>query len=256
MKYKKIDINADVGESFGNYKYGLDEDLMKYITSANVACGFHAGDPRVMRKAVMLAKEHGVAVGAHPGFPDLMGFGRRMMDVSPEEMKDYLVYQVGALKAFVEAAGMKLHHVGPHGSFSAHAIRNEEVAEALMDGILEIDPELILVGTRPGLATYEMARKKGLRVASQVGVDIDYRPDRTAIIQREKKEMDPQEAVRRVRRIIEEGKITASDGSDMEFRVDALLVHGDTPNAIEVCKAVRAELKRMGVEIVPFGQFV
>ncbi len=252
---KKIDINADLGESFGNYKYGRDEELMRYLTSANVACGFHAGDPRVMRKTVLMAKEYGVAVGAHPGFPDLLGFGRRMMDCSAEEMKDYLVYQLGALKAFVEGAGLKLHHVGPHGSFSAHAIRREEVAQAIIDGIIEVDPELILVG-RPGLAPYEIAKQRGLRVASQVGVDLDYRPDRTAIIQREKKEMEPKEAVRRVRKIIEEGKIIASDGTDMEFRVDTLLVHGDTPNAIEVCKAVRAELAKMGVEVVSFGKFV
>jgi UPF0271 protein len=252
---KKIDINADLGESFGNYKYGRDEELMRYLTSANVACGFHAGDPRVMRKTVLMAKEYGVAVGAHPGFPDLLGFGRRMMDCSAEEMKDYLVYQLGALKAFVEGAGLKLHHVGPHGSFSAHAIRREEVAQAIIDGIIEVDPELILVG-RPGLAPYEIAKQRGLRVASQVGVDLDYRPDRTAIIQREKKEMEPKEAVRRVRKLIEEGKIIASDGTDMEFRVDTLLVHGDTPNAIEVCKAVRAELVKMGVEIVSFGKFV
>lgn len=252
---KKVDINADVGESFGNYKYGNDGELMKYITSANVACGFHAGDPSVMRKTVMLAKKYGVAVGAHPGFPDLLGFGRRMLDVSAEEMRDYLVFQLGALKAFVEAAGLKLHHVGPHGSFSAHAIRREEVAEAIVNGIIEVDPELILVG-RPGLAPYEIAKRKGLRVASQVGVDIDYRPDRTAIIQREKQEMAPDEAARRVRKIVGEGKIIASDGSEMEFRVDTLLVHGDTPNAIEVCKAVREELGKMGVEIVSFGQFV
>jgi UPF0271 protein len=255
MRYKKIDLNADVGESFGNYKYGNDEKIMKYLTSANVACGFHAGDPSVIRRTVMLAKKYGVVVGAHPGFPDMLGFGRRMMDVSAEEMKDYLVYQIGALKAFVESAGMKLHHVGPHGSFSAHAIRREEVAEALVDGIIEIDPELILVG-RPSLAPYEIAKQKGLRVASQIGVDIDYRPDRTAVIQREKKEMDVSTAIGRVRKIIETGKIPASDGSDMEFRIDTLLVHGDTPNAVEICKAVTGELKNMGVEVTSFGSFV
>jgi UPF0271 protein len=255
MFYSKIDINADVGESFGNYKYGRDAELMPYLTSANVACGFHAGDPSVMRKTVQLAKRHGVAVGAHPGFPDLLGFGRRMMDVSAEEMRDYLIYQVGALKAFLELEGMKLHHIGPHGSFSAHAIRNEDVAEAIVEAIFQIDPEIILVG-RPGLAPYEIARAKGLRVASQIGVDIDYRPDRTAIIQKEKKSMDVQEAVRRVRKIIQDGKIEASDGSEMQFRIDTLLVHGDTPNVIEICTAVRSELEVMGVEVTCFSHFV
>ena len=255
MIIKKMDINADVGESFGNYKYGNDEELMEYLTSANVACGFHAGDPRVMRKTVMLAKKYGVEVGAHPGFPDLLGFGRRPMDVSPEEMRDYLVYQVGALKAFLQCAGMKLHHIAPHGSFSQHAQRREDVGEALVEGIMEIDPELIFVG-RPGLASFEIAKRRGLRVACQIGVDIDYRPDRTAVIQREKKEMEPSEAVRRARKIVEEGKIVASDGSDMEFHVDTLLVHSDTPNAIEVAKAVRTTLEKIGVEIVSFGKFV
>lgn len=255
MVYNKIDINADVGESFGNYKYGNDKGIMQYLTSANVACGFHAGDPQVMRKTVILAKENSVAVGAHPGFPDMLGFGRRMMDVSAEEMKNYLIYQVGALKAFVEAVGMKLHHVGAHGSFAALIIKREDVAKAIVDGIVEIDPELILLG-RPGLPHYEMAKKKGLRVASQIGVDIDYRPDRTAIIQKEKMAVDVREAIERARRIIQDGKIVASDGSEMEFRVDTLLVHSDTPNAVEVCRAVREELKKMGVEITSFGNFV
>jgi len=255
MIYTKMDINADAGESFGNYKYGNDEELMKYLTSVNVACGFHAGDPRVMRKTVILAEKYGVAVGAHPGFPDLLGFGRRAMEVSAEEMKDYVVYQVGALKAFVEAAGMKLHHVGPHGAVAALGRRREEVAEAFVDAVREVDPALILLG-RPGLPTYDIAKKKGLQVARQVGLDIDYLPDKTAVIQREKKEMAVGEALRRLRKIIQEGKIIAVDGSEMEFRVDTLLVHGDTPNAIELCKAIRAELAKMGVEITSFVNFV
>ena len=255
MIYRKIDINADAGESFGNYKYGNDGELMKYLTSVNIACGFHGGDPQVMRKSVRLAKKYGVAIGAHPGFPDLMGFGRRNLDVTAEEMRDYIVYQVGALKAFAEAEGMKLHHVGPHGAVAALGRRIPEVAEAFVDAVKEVDPGLILLG-RPGLPTYDMARKKGLRVASQVGLDIDYRPDKTAVIQREKKEMAPEEALRRLRKIILEGKVVAADGSEMDFRVDTLLVHGDTPNAIELCKAIRGELTKIGVEMTSFGNFV
>jgi len=255
MIYRKIDINADAGESFGNYKYGNDGELMKYLTSVNIACGFHGGDPQVMRKSVRLAKKYGVAIGAHPGFPDLMGFGRRNLDVTAEEMRDYIVYQVGALKAFAEAEGIKLHHVGPHGAVAALGRRIPAVAEAFVDAVKEVDPGLILLG-RPGLPTYDMARKKGLRVASQVGLDIDYRPDKTAVIQREKKEMAPEEALRRLRKIILEGKVVAADGSEMDFRVDTLLVHGDTPNAIELCKAIRGELTKIGVEITSFGNFV
>jgi UPF0271 protein len=255
MFYKNIDINADAGESFGNYKYGNDEELMKYLTSVNIACGFHAGDPRVMRKTVRSAKKYGVAIGAHPGFPDLMGFGRRNLDITAEEMRDYIVYQVGALKAFVEAEGMKLNHVGPHGAVAALGRRVPEVAEAFVDAVKEVDPGLILLG-RPGLPTYDIAKQKGLRVASQVGLDIDYRPDKTAVLQREKQEMVPEEALRRLRKIIQEGKVIAVDGSEMDFRVDTLLVHGDTPNAIELCKAIRAELTKMEVEITSFGNFV
>ena len=255
MIYRKIDINADAGESFGNYKYGNDEELMKYLTSVNIACGFHAGDPQVMRRSVRLAKKYGVAIGAHPGFPDLMGFGRRNLDVTAEEMRDYIVYQVGALKAFAEAEGIKLHHVGPHGAVAALGRRIPAVAEAFVDAVKEVDPKLILLG-RPGLPTYDIARKKGLRVASQVGLDIDYRPDKTAVIQREKKEMAPEEALRRLRKIILEGKVVAADGSEMDFRVDTLLVHGDTPNAIELCKAIRGELTKIGVEMTSFGNFV
>lgn len=255
MFYTEIDMNADAGESFGNYKYGNDEDLMKYLTSVNIACGFHAGDPQVMRKTVLLAKKYGVAIGAHPGFPDLLGFGRRTLEVEAEEMRDYIVYQLGALKAFVEAAGMKLHHVGPHGAVAGYARRRTEIAEAFVDALIEVDRGLILLG-RPGLPTYDLAKQKGLRVASQVGLDIDYRPDKTAVIQREKKEMGIDEALRRLRKIVQEGKVLAVDGSEMEFRVDTLLVHGDTPNAIDLCKAIRGELTKMGVEIVSFGKFV
>jgi UPF0271 protein len=255
MIFSKMDINADCGESFGNYEYGNDRELMKYLTSVNVACGFHAGDPSWMRKTVLLAKEYGVAVGAHPGFPDLLGFGRRIMEASAEEMRDYVVYQVGALRAFAESAGLKIRHVVFHGAINALAMRKRNVAEALIEGILEVAPEIIVVG-RPGLASYEIATQKGIKVANQVGVDIEYNPDMTAVIQRKKQEMNVKEAVRRARRIITKGKITAIDGSDVELHVDALLVHGDTPNAIELCKAVRKELQNMGVEITYFGDLV
>lgn len=252
MLYKKIDINADAGESFGNYKYGNDDELMKYLTSVNIACGFHAGDPGVMRKTVRLAKKHDVKIGAHPGFPDLLGFGRRALEIDADEMRDYIVYQLGALKAFVEAEGMKMHHVGPHGALAGVARRRPELAEAFVSGICEVDPSLIVLG-RPGLPTYDIAAQKGLRVASQVGLDIDYRRDKTAVVQREKKEMEIDEALKRLRKIVQEGKVIAVDGSEMEFNVDTVLVHGDTPNALQICKAIRDDLTKMGVEMKPFG---
>lgn len=252
MLYKKIDINADVGESFGNYKYGNDEKLIKYLTSVNIACGFHAGDPCVMRKTVRLAKKHNVKIGAHPGFPDLLGFGRRALEIDADEMRDYVVYQLGALKAFVEAEGMKMHHVVHHGALAGVARRRPELAEAYVIGIREVDPSLIVLG-RPGLPTYDIAVQNGLRVATQVGLDIDYRKDKTAVVQREKKEIGIDEALKRLRKIVQEGKVVAVDGSEMEFNVDTVLIHGDTPNALKLCKAIRDELTKMEVEIKPFS---
>lgn len=181
MKTKKtIDINADLGESFGVYNLGNDEELMKYITSCNIACGFHAGDPSVMRKTVELAKKYNVAVGAHPGFPDMLGFGRRRMEITHQECKDYVTYQVGALKAFVEAYGLKLQHVKPHGRFWQVAAAEENVGRGLIESIIEVDPKMAFVGRR-GAAT-NIAREMGLRVVLEIGADMQYKGDLEGIL--------------------------------------------------------------------------
>jgi UPF0271 protein len=200
-------------------------------------------------------QKYGVAVGAHIGFPDLLGFGRRPMLITAEDTRDYVVYQAGALRAFVECADIRLHHVGPHGALAGVGRKEEELAKAFVDGVRDVDPELIVLG-RPDLPTYDVAKQKGMRVTSQLGLDINYNPDKTAVVEREKKPVAPEEAVRRAIRYLGEGKIMAVDGIMMEFRVDTFLVHGDTPNAIDVCKMVRAELEKAGVEITSFGSFV
>lgn len=246
MSRKKMDLNCDMGESFGNYKMGNDEEIMRYISSANVACGFHAGDPIVMAHTVKLAKENGVAVGAHPGFPDLMGFGRRKMDITPEEAKNYIIYQIGALKTFVEIEGLELQHVWLHGALSSVAAKNEPIAKAIIEGIKNISPELIFVH-RPGLASFEIAKVLGLKVAVSVGVDIEYNRDGTAVLEREKRPMDPEKAARKAVRIAKEGKITVATGEDIEMKAHTILVHGDTPNAIEIVQAIREAFEQENI---------
>ncbi len=243
---RKIDINCDLGESFGNYKIGKDEEIMRYVSSANIACGFHAGDPMVMAHTVKLAKENGVAIGAHPGFPDLMGFGRRKMDIAPEEAKNYLIYQLGALNAFVEFEGLKLQHVWLHGALSSVAAKKEPLARAMIEAIKMVNPELIFVH-RPGLASFEIARALGMKVAVSVGVDIEYNRDGTAVIQREKKPADPKEAAKRAVRIANEGKITVATGEVIDMKAHTILVHGDTPNAVEILKEIREAFEKESI---------
>lgn len=253
MAKKMIDLNSDVGESFGNYKVGNDEEIMKYISSANVACGFHAGDPMVMANTVTLARDYGVAIGAHPGYPDLMGFGRRKMDVTPEEIKNYIIYQIGALKTFVECEGLRLQHVWLHGALQLVAGKDESIARAIVEGIKKVDRELIL-GSRPGLVSYKIAKEFGLKVAIAVGVDTEYGPDGMPVLQRKKKHTDPKEAAKKAIKIAKEGKITATTGEEIDMKANAILVHGDTPNAIEVLKEIRSEFKKEDIEVVPLGK--
>jgi UPF0271 protein len=254
MPQRSIDISSDVGEGFGNYTFGNDEEVMKYISSANVACGFHAGDPVIMRKTVILAKKSKVAVGAHVGFPDLLGFGRRVMEISPEECKDYVVYQMGALKAFVEAENMKLQHANAHGALSTLANNNEAIARAILEGIKEVDPNLYFM-SRPGLLAFEIAKDLGFRIKTYIGLDIQYYSDGRFVPERQKKARDSNEVVIRVKRLLNEGRIEAADGGYYQINPDTLLVHGDNPNAIENLKVLRLELEKAGIEVSPFEKF-
>lgn len=255
MSKKMIDISCDMGEGFGNYTIGNDEEIMKYISSASIACGFHAGDPMVMANTVRLAKESGVAIGAHPGYPDLWGFGRRKIDIAPEEIKNYLIYQIGALRSFGECEGLELQHVFLHGALNHAAAKDEAIAKATIEAIQKLDPRLIFVH-RPGLFSYEIAKEKGMSVGIAVGVDIEYGPDGMSVIQRKKKLTDPKEAAKKAVKIVIKGKVTAITGEDIDMKAHTILVHGDTPNAIEILNAIRSEFDKEDIEVVPLRKIL
>lgn len=249
----EIDLNCDMGESFGIYKIGNDEEMMKYVTSISVGCGFHAGDPHVMRKTVNLAKKYGVAVGAHPGYPDLVGFGRRRLEATPEEVKDDILYQVGALKAFCEAADVEFQHVKPHGQLYMMAWRDEVLARGILEAIREIKPEpifLALYNTIP----YQMAKSMGVRVVGELYADLDYAPDGTTFIKKVHGEIDPEATLEKVLKMVLEGKVTSSEGKDIEVKGTSICFHGDNPRGPEIAQAVRRELEKKGVKIGPLRQ--
>ena len=252
MSKRSIDITSDVGEGFANYTFGNDEEIMKYISSANVACGFHAGDPVIMRKTVGLAKKNKVAVGAHVGLPDLLGFGRRVMEISPEECRDYVVYQIGALKAFTEANNMRLQHANPHGALATMANNNEAIARAILEAIKEVDPSLYFM-SRPGLLGFQLAKDFGFQVKSFIAVDMQYYSDGRFVTERHKKGIGSKEIVKRVRELIYEGKVGAVGGGYYEIDPDTLLVHSDNPKAIENLKVLRLELENAGIEVQSFS---
>ncbi|MCB6203269.1 LamB/YcsF family protein [Extibacter muris] len=250
-----VDLNCDLGESFGNYKCGLDEEVIRYISSANVACGFHASDPAVMARTVALAKENGVSVGAHPGYPDLQGFGRRVMDASPAEVKAMVQYQIGALEAFCTAQGISLVHVKPHGAMYNMAGRDEALAEAICEGIYEVDPGLVLLGLS-GSRMLEAAKRTGLKCAKEVFADRAYEEDGTLVARNIPGAIitDEEEAVERVLRIVKDGVVTAITGRDIEVTVDSVCIHGDGPKALAFAAKIREALEREAVRIVPLGK--
>ena len=246
----EVDLNCDMGESFGLYKIGNDEEMMKQVTSANVACGFHAGDPHVMKRTVSLAKEYGVAVGAHPGYPDPIGFGRRRLEVTPEEAADYILYQVGALRAFCEAAGLEFQHVKPHGQLYNMAWKDEALARGILEAVRQIKPEpifLALYNTIP----YEMAQSMGVRVVGELYADLDYAPDGTTFIKKVHGEIDVEATVKKVLKMVLEQRVTAADGKEIEVKGKSICFHGDNPKGPEIVKAVRRELEKKGVKIIP-----
>ncbi len=232
----KLAINCDMGESFGLYKMGDDEGLMPHITIANVACGFHASDPTVMARTVRLARQHNVIVGAHPSLPDLQGFGRREMKMRPEELTDCVIYQVGALKGFLEREGMPLFHIKPHGSLYGMAARSPEVAKAIADAAKVFNvPVMGMVGTKHE----EVYTAEGLEFISEYYADLDYNDDGMVIITREHKAFDPQRAGERALRAVREGVAVSVTGKEVRVRADCICVHSDTPNAIELAQTVK-----------------
>lgn len=253
----RVDLNSDLGESFGRYTLGMDDRVIPLISSANVACGYHASDPVVMEKTIAMAKEAGVRVGAHPGYPDLMGFGRRNMNVSPAEAKAYVLYQLGALDAFCRANGMKLQHVKPHGAFYNMAAKDYALAKAICEGIAAFDRNLIVLALSGG----ELARAAadvGLRTAQEVFADRAYEEDGTLVDRRKDGAMvtDEDIAIARVIRMVKEGKVTAITGRDIDIRADSVCVHGDGAKALAFVEKIRARLSEEGVAICPLDEIV
>lgn len=229
-------INCDMGESFGLYKMGDDEGMMPLISVANVACGFHGSDPNHMRATVRLAKTHNVKVGAHPSLPDLQGFGRREMKVGREELANIIIYQVGALQGFLQAEGMTLNHIKPHGSLYGMAARMEEIAHAVCDAADVFGVPLFGMKNTLHEKVYQA---RGHKFVAEYYADLDYNDEGGLIITREHAAVDPAEAAKRCLRAIEEGKTASINGVDVEVGSDCICVHSDTPNAVPVAKAVR-----------------
>lgn len=253
----KVDLNSDLGESFGAYTIGMDSAVIAHVSSANVACGYHAGDPLVMDKTVAEAKAAGVAVGAHPGYPDLMGFGRRNMACSPKEVKAYVQYQLGALYAFAKAHDVKIQHCKPHGALYNMAAKDMDLAMAIAEAIASVDKDIILLGLANS-KMLEAGKAVGLKVASEVFADRAYQAD-GSLVPRSKPGAvihDKDEAIARTIRMVVEGKVTAITGEEISIDAHSICVHGDNPSAVEFVKNIRAELIAKGVEIAPIAEIV
>ena len=249
-----IDFNCDMGEGFGHYGFGADEELMRLISSANVAGGFHAGDPATMRRTVEMAKENGVAVGVHNGYRDLVGFGRREIKLSPEEVRDELLYQLGALREFARVFGMEVQHVKPHASLYMVAAREEEVSRAIIEAIQQTDPGLVLYCMRSSV-TYEVAQRMGQPVALEFFADREYNDEGQIVFTRKVAgQLDPEEMAQRVLRGVTEGKVKAVSGNDVEVPADSVCVHSDTPGAVKIAEAIVRKLGENDVEIRAVGR--
>ena len=251
----QIDLNCDMGESFGMYKMGLDEEVIPHISSANIACGFHAGDPRWMKATVLLAENNGVAVGAHPSYPDLVGFGRRNMAVTSEEVKNDITYQLGALQAFTK--GKKLQHVKPHGAMYNQAVNDEDLAKAICEGVLNFDRDIILVALA-GSKWVSIAKDMGLKVAAEIFADRALNPDGSLVSRSQDGAVlhDVTEVIERSVVMVKDGVATAITGELIEIEADSLCIHGDTTGAVEMAAGIRQGLEKNGVEIVPMSRLV
>ncbi|MCI1187840.1 LamB/YcsF family protein [Hymenobacter sp. DH14] len=245
-----VDLNCDMGESFGAWTLGNDAALMPFITSANVACGFHAGDPAVMRATVRAALAHGVAIGAHPGLPDLAGFGRRNLDISAAEAFDMTVYQLGALQAVAKAEGGRLHHLKPHGALYNMAATNAALAQAIAEAVYKVQPELVLYGLA-GSELTQAGEKIGLRTAHEVFADRTYQANGTLTPRRQPDALisSADAAIAQVLRMVQHGTVRSQQGSDVAIRADTVCLHGDGAHALEFAQRLNHELRAAGVEL-------
>ena len=246
----RVDLNCDFGESFGIYRLGEEKEILQYVTSVNVACGFHAGDPLVMRKTVQMALEQKVAIGAHPGFPDLLGFGRRNIAVTPEEVYAYVVYQIGALAAFVKAEGGKMSHVKPHGALYNMAAKDAALAEAIAKAVYDVDPTLILYGLA-GSELIRAGKKIGLRTASEVFADRTYQQDGSLTPRSNPRALivDEQEAVLQVLAMVKEKRVRSLQGIDVPIEAETICIHGDGKKAVLFAKRLYEALQKEGVDV-------
>ena len=244
-----LDLNCDVGESFGNFRFGADEDIMPFLTSANVACGFHAGDPLVMERTVALANRHQVSLGIHWGLPDLVGFGRRRIDVSPDELRALTLYQMGALQAFASASGARITHLVPHGALFWMLSDNVALADAVIDAIMSFNPELALFWPAPlkRHELYERAKVANIKVVKEFAADLQYGSDGSLILERVKKPVEISALEDRLHRAIVDGKVDTVDGATISFEFDAVLLHGDSPGAAKLAAACRKVFEAAGV---------
>ncbi|MCL1631409.1 LamB/YcsF family protein [Sporolactobacillus sp. CPB3-1] len=246
----QIDLNCDLGESFGQYRMGNDEQVLALITSANIACGFHAGDYSEMRRTVIRAKRSGVMIGAHPGLPDLIGFGRRAMSMAPSEVYDLTVYQIGALQAVAAAQHVRLNHVKPHGALYHMASLHEKYAEAVAHAVRDVNPDLLLFGMDGTFLTRE-GERAGLHVVYEAYADRTYSPDGSLTPRTESDALitDTRQALKQVIQMIKEGSVTTTNGSKAKVRAETLCIHGDNSAAVAFAAAIRDELQNRGVTI-------
>lgn len=260
MLLKSIDLNSDVGESFGIYSLGLDEEVIPLISSANIACGYHAGDPAVMRHTVALAKKNGVGLGAHPGLPDLVGFGRRNMDVSLEEIKDFVTCQIGALQAVAALQGARLQHVKPHGALYNMAGKNPAIWDAVAEVMAGLDERLILF-VLAGSDRQELesiGKRRGIRIAFEFFADRAYNTDGSLVSRKLPGAVIHENDVvaTKVLKFVKEGKVKTIEGSDIELKAETICVHGDNPKALALVKKIRETLGGAGVAVKPVATFI
>jgi UPF0271 protein len=246
---KRIDLNCDMGESYGAWKMGEDAAVMPYITSANIACGFHGGDPATIRKTVRLAVDHGVAIGAHPSLPDLQGFGRRVMKISPQDMYDLVVYQAGAVEAFARAAGSRLHHIKCHGALYNMAATDEGLSDAMARAAKDLGNIMLYVLSQS--KSFEIAKQAGLPVAGEVFADRGYSDDGTLAPRDKPGGMieDAQKSVRQALAMVEEGYVTSLSGKRVPVAADTLCLHGDQPGAVAFAKEIRRALSEKNIQV-------
>ena len=246
----QIDLNCDLGEAFGNYSFGGDKDIIPLITSANIACGFHAGDENVMNETIQLAKENNVGIGAHPGLPDLQGFGRRKMDIKPKEIYNLVVYQLGALNGFCKIHGARINHVKPHGALYNMGAKNKEIAQAIAQAVYDFDKSVVLVGLSNTLLISE-AEALGLRTASEVFADRRYEDDGQLVSRQESDATitNTDEALQQVLKMVTENKFVSKNGKKIYLKADTICVHGDGAHALDFVTQIRKKLTKEGIDI-------